>query len=99
MKEAHERLGAALKPNQRALSEFDSKQLLSAYSIPVARGAIGRNWNEICKAASSIGYPVVLKFCKDQRWFRVTCSCSSDSKSTASQSNFYEEAALNGLLN
>ena len=39
MKEAREILGAALKRNQRALSEFDSKQLLSAYGIPVAKGS------------------------------------------------------------
>ena len=66
MKEAREILGAALKSNQRALSEFDSKQLLSAYGIPVARGAIGRDWNETRKAASSIRYPVVLKFCSPE---------------------------------
>jgi len=32
----------------------------------VARGAIARDWNEIRKAASSIGYPVVLKFCSSE---------------------------------
>ena len=63
---AREILEAALKRNQRALSEFDSKQLLSAYGIPVARGAIARDWNETRKAASSIGYPVVLKFCSPE---------------------------------
>ncbi len=63
---AREILEEALKRNQRALSEFDSKQLLSVYGIPVARGAITRDWNEIREAASSIGYPVVLKFCSPE---------------------------------
>jgi acyl-CoA synthetase (NDP forming) len=66
MSVAREILEAALKRNQRALSEFDSKQLLSVYGIPVARGAIAREWNEIREAASSIGYPVVLKFCSPE---------------------------------
>ena len=63
---AREILEAALKHNQKALSEFDSKRLLSIYGIPVARGAIARDWNETRKAASSIGYPVVLKFCSPE---------------------------------
>ena len=63
---AREILESALQRNQRALSEFDSKQLLSVYGIPVARGSIARDWNETRKAASSIGYPVVLKFCSPE---------------------------------
>ena len=66
MKEAREILEAALKRNQSALSEFDSKQLLSAYGIPVAKGSTARDWNETREAALSIGYPVVLKFCSPE---------------------------------
>jgi hypothetical protein len=44
---ASEILKAALKNNQRALSEFDSKRLLSIYSISVARGVLVRNWKKI----------------------------------------------------
>ena len=43
------------------LSEFDSKQVLSAYGIPVARTLIARTEAEALEAADAIGYPVVLK--------------------------------------
>jgi len=43
------------------LSEFDSKELLSAYGIPVARTIIARTETEAVQAADTIGYPVVLK--------------------------------------
>src|SRR5581483_3536519 len=43
------------------LSEFDSKQVLSAYGIPVARTMIARTEAEALEAAGAIGYPVVLK--------------------------------------
>lgn len=43
------------------LSEFDSKQLLKAYGIPVAETVIARSEAEALQAAESIGYPVVLK--------------------------------------
>src|SRR5579872_3698358 len=43
------------------LSEFDSKQVLSAYGIPVAQTVIARSEAEAVQAAGAIGYPVVLK--------------------------------------
>src|SRR5579872_3451605 len=43
------------------LSEFDSKQVLSAYGIPVAQTIVARTEDEALQAAGAIGYPVVLK--------------------------------------
>ena len=43
------------------LSEFDSKLVLSAYGIPVARTTIAKTESEAVEAAGEIGYPVVLK--------------------------------------
>ncbi|MBZ5580202.1 MAG: bifunctional acetate--CoA ligase family protein/GNAT family N-acetyltransferase [Acidobacteriia bacterium] len=43
------------------LSEFDSKLLLSAYGIPVAKTVIAKTEAEAVEAAGAIGYPVVLK--------------------------------------
>ncbi len=43
------------------LTEFESKQLLSAYGIPTVETRIARNEEEAVKAADAIGYPVVLK--------------------------------------
>ncbi len=43
------------------LTEFESKQVLAAYGIPVAKTIIGKSSAEAVKAANEIGYPIVLK--------------------------------------
>ncbi|HEY2812326.1 MAG TPA: acetate--CoA ligase family protein, partial [Acidimicrobiales bacterium] len=43
------------------LSEHDSKQLLAAYGIPVTREEVVQSAAAAVKAASALGYPVVLK--------------------------------------
>jgi len=43
------------------LTEFESKQVLSAYGIPVAKTVIATKEDEAVQAAGAIGYPVVLK--------------------------------------
>jgi acetyltransferase len=43
------------------LTEFESKQVLAAYGIPVARTIIASDAAAAVKAAGEIGYPVVLK--------------------------------------
>jgi acetyltransferase len=43
------------------LTEFESKQVLSAYGIPVAPTVVARTEAEAVAAAGGIGYPVVLK--------------------------------------
>ena len=43
------------------LSEFESKQLLASYKIPIVQTKIATNEDEAVKYASEIGYPVVLK--------------------------------------
>lgn len=45
----------------KTLSEYDSKQVLSAYSIPVTKEFIAKTREEAVKYAKQIGYPVVLK--------------------------------------
>lgn len=51
----------AVKRGAAALSEFESKQLLSAYNIAVTREKVTKTLEETIKAANDIGYPVVLK--------------------------------------
>ena len=46
-----------------ALSEYESKQLLSSYQIPVTREKLVENEASLIKAAREIGYPIVLKGC------------------------------------
>ena len=48
-------------PAHTTLSEHDSKQLLAAYGVPVTREAVAGSAAAAVKAASAIGYPVVLK--------------------------------------
>jgi acetyltransferase len=43
------------------LTEFESKQLLTAYGIPTVETRIARSCAEAVKCAEEIGYPVVLK--------------------------------------
>ena len=51
----------ARRDGRTLLDEFESKQLLSAYAIPVARTEIARTVDEAVRAANEIGYPAVLK--------------------------------------
>ncbi len=43
------------------LTEFESKQVLAAYGIPVAKTIIAASRADAVKAANEIGYPIVLK--------------------------------------
>jgi acetate---CoA ligase (ADP-forming) subunit beta len=51
----------ALKNGEKTLSEYDSKKVLEAYSIPVTKEYIAHSLDEAKKYAAEIGYPVVLK--------------------------------------
>jgi acetyltransferase len=43
------------------LTEFESKQVLAAYGIPIVETRVAKTENEAVKAAGEIGFPVVLK--------------------------------------
>ena len=47
--------------NRGILTEFESKQVLAAYGIPVAQTIIATDAAAAVKAAAQIGFPVVLK--------------------------------------
>lgn len=51
----------ARKTGRRTLTEFESKQLLSAYKIPTVPTQIARSEDEAAQAADDSGYPIVLK--------------------------------------
>ena len=63
MKSAIEILETAKAGGQNRLSEFESKQILSEYDIPVVRETLVKNTEDMISAASDLGYPVVLKAC------------------------------------
>ena len=45
----------------KQLTEFEGKQLINGYGIPIPKGAIITNLSEALKAAEEITYPVTLK--------------------------------------
>jgi acetate---CoA ligase (ADP-forming) subunit beta len=51
----------ALKKGHTALSEFESKQFLASYGIPVTREVLVENEENLIKTTGNIGYPIVIK--------------------------------------
>ncbi len=56
----------ALKEGRGVLSEHESKELLRAYKIPVTREIVVKTHEELLKATTEIGYPLVLKGCSPE---------------------------------
>jgi acetyltransferase len=58
-----EKMNAMVYLSQKSgvLSEFESKQLLQYYDIPIAREVLVNNETDAIEAAHKIGYPVVIK--------------------------------------
>lgn len=56
-------IGKALSEGRTTLSEYESKQLLAAYDIPVAREILVDRREDLSPAAKDIGFPLVLKGC------------------------------------
>ncbi len=54
-------LQGAVKQNRTLLDEAESKQLLAAYGIPVARTDVATTADEAVKCAQAIGFPIVVK--------------------------------------
>jgi acetyl-CoA synthetase (ADP-forming) len=58
-----ETITEALKAGQRTLSEYQSKQVLSAYGIPVTREFLAQDKDAAIDFARKTGFPVVAKAC------------------------------------
>ncbi|MCV6609669.1 MAG: acetate--CoA ligase family protein, partial [Amphritea sp.] len=54
-----------LDGNDRMLDEWDSKQLLASYGLPLPGGQVAE-LSEVAIAADSVGYPVVMKGVSDK---------------------------------
>jgi acetyl-CoA synthetase (ADP-forming) len=61
-----ETITQALKAGQRTLSEYQSKQVLSAYGIPVTRESLAQDKDAAIDFAKKTGFPVVLKACSPE---------------------------------
>ena len=53
----------AVAKGQKSLSEFESKQVLASYGIPVCRESLVQSEQEALEKAREFGFPVVLKGC------------------------------------
>lgn len=53
----------ALAQGRKTLSEHASKQFLASHGIPVCREALARTEEDALRAASEVGFPVVMKAC------------------------------------
>jgi acetyltransferase len=60
-KKVAELIAYVRKSGRTILTEFESKELLKAYGIPVTETRIATSVEEAVNAATAIGYPVVLK--------------------------------------
>jgi acetyl-CoA synthetase (ADP-forming) len=56
----------AIKKGKSSLSEYESKQVLASYQIPVTREELVDNEKDLLKATQEIGYPLVLKGCSSE---------------------------------
>ncbi len=58
-----------------ALSEFQSKQVLAGYGVPVTREVLVQTPDEAVAAAEQTGYPVVLKPCSSELMHKSELGC------------------------
>lgn len=56
-------INRAIARGQKALSEYESKQVIASAGIPIARQRLAATKQSALKAAEEIGYPVVMKGC------------------------------------
>jgi succinyl-CoA synthetase beta subunit len=61
MKSPKKILESVMNQKRILLSEYESKQFLSAYQIPVTREFLANTESELIHATNEIGYPLVLK--------------------------------------
>jgi acetyl-CoA synthetase (ADP-forming) len=64
-------ISQAIKQGRSALSEFESKQILAAYQIPITREKLVHDLDALLKACHEIGYPLVLKGCSSDSFHKT----------------------------
>jgi acetyl-CoA synthetase (ADP-forming) len=56
-------IDTALQEGRKVLSEYESKQVLAAYQIPVTQEILVKKRSDVKKTARALGYPLVMKGC------------------------------------
>lgn len=82
----------ALAQGRTQLSEYESKQVLAGYQIPVSREILVSDKNELVRAALDIGYPLVIKGCApmlahktEQNLLRIDIRTESEAQTAFSE--------------
>lgn len=95
----------ALQKGQKALSEYESKQFLKAYGIPVTQEELAKNSDEAAAMAARLGYPVVLKACSPELMHKsetgaIEIGLKSEAEVRAAYQRLVESASvpLDGIL-
>jgi acyl-CoA synthetase (NDP forming) len=63
MEEQLKLIDDALNEGRSQLSEYESKQVLASYGLPVTDEKLAKTPEELIQAAADIGYPLVIKAC------------------------------------
>ncbi len=63
---AHDLIEQALAQGQKTLNEYESKQVLAAFDIPVTREFLVRDQGELARAVEDLGWPVAVKACSSK---------------------------------
>jgi succinyl-CoA synthetase beta subunit len=74
-KQADDLIRSALQGEQQALSEYESKKLLSLYGIPVTKERLSHSADEATAAAADLGFPVALKACSPELMHKSEHGC------------------------
>jgi acetate---CoA ligase (ADP-forming) subunit beta len=56
-------LDKALKQGRKTLSEYEAKQVLAAYDIPITKEVLIKDKDQLEKGIKKIGFPLVMKGC------------------------------------
>jgi len=61
-----EKLNSVKAEGRKELNELESKEILSAYGLPIVETFLARDTSEAVSLANNIGYPVVMKISSSQ---------------------------------
>jgi acetate---CoA ligase (ADP-forming) subunit beta len=56
-------INKALRQKRKALSEYEAKQVLAAYDIPITKEFLVKDKDQLEKAVAKLGFPLVMKGC------------------------------------
>lgn len=88
----------AMDRKQNALSEYDSKTILSDAGIPTVRQGLAKSGREAAALAEDIGYPVVMKGCSEKFLHKTEMGLVKlDIKDEAGVLSAYDEITTRGL--